>query len=164
MLSREEISGEATIPFDAAAYQQASAARPEREGVPDLRYRGPHLEPFSGRNRSLRVALSPRYIVHGIFSGERNSLASIIFTGVSIPKIGCRIQANEMLAGGMGGKEAAQHILAIDPKARLVVSSGYFDDPVLADYEEHVFCAIVPKPYKVADLAEVMSGLSNCAA
>ena len=66
------------------------------------------------------------------------------------------------IVGGMGGKEAAQHILAMDPKARLVVSSGYFDDPVLADYKEYGFCAIMPKPYKVADLAEVMSGLRSC--
>jgi two-component system, cell cycle sensor histidine kinase and response regulator CckA len=66
------------------------------------------------------------------------------------------------IAGGMGCKEAAEHILAMDPKARLVVSSGYFEDPVLADYREHGFCAIMPKPYKVADLAAVMSGLRNC--
>ena len=50
----------------------------------------------------------------------------------------------------------------MDPKARLVVSSGYFDEPVLADYKEHGFCAMMPKPYKVTDLAEVMSGLRNC--
>jgi len=63
--------------------------------------------------------------------------------------------------GGMGGKEAAQHILALDPRAQLVVSSGYFDDPVLADYKEYGFCAVMPKPYKVSDLAELMNSLSR---
>jgi len=60
------------------------------------------------------------------------------------------------IVGGMGGKEAAQHILALDPEARLVVSSGYFDDPVLADYRDYGFCAVLPKPYKSADLAELL--------
>jgi hypothetical protein len=63
------------------------------------------------------------------------------------------------VVGGLGGKEAAKHILTMDPKAQLVVSSGYFDDPVLADYQEHGFCAILPKPYKIADLAKVMGRL-----
>ncbi|UFS70926.1 response regulator [Geomonas sp. RF6] len=66
--------------------------------------------------------------------------------------------------GGMGGKEAAEHILRLDPEARLVVSSGYFDDPVLADYREHGFCAVLPKPYKSSDLAEVINNLDEAAA
>jgi two-component system, cell cycle sensor histidine kinase and response regulator CckA len=68
------------------------------------------------------------------------------------------------VVGGMGGKEAAQHILAIDPAARLVVSSGYSDDPVLADHRRYGFCAVLPKPYKVADLAEVMSQVGGAVA
>jgi two-component system, cell cycle sensor histidine kinase and response regulator CckA len=62
--------------------------------------------------------------------------------------------------GGMGGREAAARILAADSQAKLVVSSGYFEDPVLADYQEHGFRAVLPKPYRIAELAEVMSGLA----
>jgi two-component system, cell cycle sensor histidine kinase and response regulator CckA len=61
------------------------------------------------------------------------------------------------VVGGMGGKEAAQHILAHDPRARLVVSSGYSDDPVLADHKRYGFCSVLPKPYRVANVADVMS-------
>ncbi len=61
--------------------------------------------------------------------------------------------------GGMGGKEAAQHILRIDPQARLVVSSGYSNDPVMADHTRFGFCATIAKPYSMTDIAGVLSGL-----
>ncbi|GFO58760.1 hypothetical protein GMST_10850 [Geomonas silvestris] len=65
------------------------------------------------------------------------------------------------IPAGMGGKEAAREILNLDPQARLVVSSGYFDDPVMADYRAFGFCAVMPKPYKLAELALVMGRLSE---
>lgn len=65
------------------------------------------------------------------------------------------------IPAGMGGKEAAQAILAVDPDARLVVSSGYFDDPVMSDYRDYGFCAVMPKPYKLAELARLMGKLSG---
>ncbi|GFO53173.1 hypothetical protein GMSM_01800 [Geomonas sp. Red276] len=61
--------------------------------------------------------------------------------------------------GGMGGKEAAERILAFDPQACLVVSSGYSDDPVMADYQQYGFCSVLPKPYVMSSLAELMSTL-----
>jgi DNA-binding NarL/FixJ family response regulator len=59
--------------------------------------------------------------------------------------------------GGMGGKEAAQQILRIDPQALLVVSSGYSNDPVMADYSRFGFCATIVKPYGMAGIAGVLS-------
>jgi CheY-like chemotaxis protein len=61
--------------------------------------------------------------------------------------------------GGMGGKEAAQHILAIDPLARLIVSSGYSNDPVMADYSQFGFCATIAKPYTMAEISQILSRL-----
>ena len=63
------------------------------------------------------------------------------------------------IPGEMGGKEAAKHILGIDPKAKLIVSSGYSHDPVMAEYTQYGFCAAVIKPYKVSQLANVLSDL-----
>ena len=57
---------------------------------------------------------------------------------------------------GMGGKEAAQHILAYDPAARLIVSSGYSNDPVMAHYLDYGFCAAVVKPYRCAEIQEAL--------
>ncbi|MBM3264561.1 MAG: response regulator [candidate division Zixibacteria bacterium] len=58
--------------------------------------------------------------------------------------------------GGMGGREAASHILEKDPKAKIIVSSGYSNDPVLANYREYGFVGIVPKPYKTKQLSKTL--------
>ncbi len=63
--------------------------------------------------------------------------------------------------GGMGGKETAKEILAIDKNANLIVSSGYSKDPVLADYEKYGFKAIIAKPYKIEELSKVLSEVKN---
>ena len=58
--------------------------------------------------------------------------------------------------GGMSGKEAAAAIRARDPEALLVVSSGYSEDPVMAEHAADGFAAAVPKPYSASHLvAEV---------
>jgi CheY-like chemotaxis protein len=54
--------------------------------------------------------------------------------------------------GGMGGMEAVKKLLEIDPEAKVIVSSGYSTDLVMADYEEHGFSGIMTKPYSVEDL------------
>ncbi|HEU5078286.1 MAG TPA: PAS domain S-box protein [Opitutaceae bacterium] len=59
--------------------------------------------------------------------------------------------------GGMGGREAMQELLKIDPHVRAIVSSGYSSDPVLSNYRAHGFRGMVPKPYRFADLARTIS-------
>jgi two-component system, cell cycle sensor histidine kinase and response regulator CckA len=59
--------------------------------------------------------------------------------------------------GGMGGVEAAREILALDPGANLIVSSGYSYNPVMAQYKNYGFCAAVAKPYKVEELGHELS-------
>jgi CheY-like chemotaxis protein len=61
------------------------------------------------------------------------------------------------IPGGMGGVEAVQHILAIDAQAKVIVSSGYSQDPILDDYHAFGFCNIVPKPYQLIDLSRVLA-------
>jgi len=63
------------------------------------------------------------------------------------------------IPAGMGGKEAAQHILSCDPNARLIVSSGYSNDLALSDYGNYGFCGAVVKPYKVSELAGTLEAL-----
>jgi len=67
------------------------------------------------------------------------------------------------IPGGMGGKEAAQQILASDPAARLIVSSGYSSDPVMSDFLQHGFCAALPKPYRISELAQTLIRVSQLA-
>jgi signal transduction histidine kinase/DNA-binding response OmpR family regulator len=58
--------------------------------------------------------------------------------------------------GGMGGEEAVRALLALDPAAKAIVSSGYSDAPVLARYRDYGFCAALPKPFSGRVLALVL--------
>lgn len=61
------------------------------------------------------------------------------------------------IPGGMGGREAIRRLLAIDPDALAIVSSGYSDDTVLADHRSFGFRGVVRKPYRLRDLSEVVA-------
>jgi CheY-like chemotaxis protein len=63
------------------------------------------------------------------------------------------------IPGGMGGKETAQQILAIDPKACLIVSSGYSNDPIMSDYGSYGFAGAVAKPYNMAEFGQLLSSV-----
>jgi len=60
------------------------------------------------------------------------------------------------IPGGMGGVEAARQILAFAPEAKLIVSSGYSDDPVMANFSDYGFCASLEKPYNVEEIARIL--------
>ncbi len=60
------------------------------------------------------------------------------------------------IPGGMGGKEAVQEILKIDPAAKVIVSSGYSNDPILANYQQYGFKAAIAKPFLLADLSKAI--------
>ena len=63
--------------------------------------------------------------------------------------------------GGMGGRLAMEALRRIDPGVRGIVSSGYSNDPVLANYQAYGFCAVVPKPYEIADLARAIQDVAQ---
>jgi PAS domain S-box-containing protein len=65
------------------------------------------------------------------------------------------------IPGGMGGREAAAGILKIDPDARIVVSSGYANDPVMSDYRSYGFCAVIAKPYRIQELGETLTRVAR---
>ena len=60
------------------------------------------------------------------------------------------------IPAGMGGKDAVREFLKIDPKAKVIVSSGYSDDPVISKYREYGFADVVPKPYGSETLGEIL--------
>ncbi len=61
------------------------------------------------------------------------------------------------IPGGMGGKEAVQRLLEFDSKARVIVSSGYADDPVMANYRDYGFCGRLQKPMDLAKLSKAVN-------
>jgi PAS domain S-box-containing protein len=58
--------------------------------------------------------------------------------------------------GAMGGREALQHLRVLDPSVCAIVSSGYSHDPILGDPESHGFAAVLPKPYDLERLGNVL--------
>jgi CheY-like chemotaxis protein len=63
------------------------------------------------------------------------------------------------IPGGMGGKDAIQKILKIDPDARAIVSSGYANDSVMANYRKYGFKAAIGKPFKMAELKKTVNSV-----
>lgn len=61
------------------------------------------------------------------------------------------------IPGGMGGKEAVGKILEIDQDAKVIVSSGYSQDPVMANYESYGFIDILTKPYTLEEISKKIS-------
>lgn len=60
------------------------------------------------------------------------------------------------MPGGMGGSETIEHLRKIDPEVCAIVSSGYSDDPIMANYQRYGFRAMVPKPYRLNELQAVL--------
>lgn len=61
------------------------------------------------------------------------------------------------IPGGMGGKEAVQEILDLDPEAKVIVSSGYSTDPVMANYAKYGFKGRIVKPFQLEDLKKELA-------
>lgn len=60
------------------------------------------------------------------------------------------------IPGGMGGKETISRIQEIDPDVKAIVSSGYSNDPIMAEYQKYGFKGVIAKPYKINELSEVL--------
>ncbi len=58
--------------------------------------------------------------------------------------------------GGMGGKEAIQQLLRVDPHVKALASSGYSSDPIMADHKSYGFMGVVVKPCRAEDLSRVL--------
>ena len=58
--------------------------------------------------------------------------------------------------GGMGGMEAATRLKQLDPSAKLIVSSGYSDAPVMSHFSDYGFDAVILKPWTVKEISDVL--------
>ena len=61
------------------------------------------------------------------------------------------------IPGGMGGKETLRLIKDHDPAAKVIVSSGYSNDPVMAQAGQFGFSGFIAKPYNLLDLSKVLT-------
>lgn len=59
--------------------------------------------------------------------------------------------------GGTGGKEAMRKMRELDPKVKAIVSSGYSNDPIMAEYREFGFVNVLVKPYVIEALSTAVA-------
>jgi PAS domain S-box-containing protein len=65
------------------------------------------------------------------------------------------------IPSGIGGKEAIKLIQKIDPNVKALISSGYSNDPVMANYNDYGFMGAVRKPYSQDELGAAISTILN---
>lgn len=60
------------------------------------------------------------------------------------------------IPGGKGGRETVQEIRKLDPRVKAIVSSGYSDVAVMADYRDYGFDGVMVKPYRIEEMSRVL--------
>lgn len=60
------------------------------------------------------------------------------------------------IPGGMGGEQAIKKLQQINPEVKAIVSSGYSNDPIIANYSNYGFSGCVVKPYRGEELNEAL--------
>ena len=60
------------------------------------------------------------------------------------------------LPGEAGGREVLRQLQTIDPAVKAIVVSGYASDPVLANYRDYGFNAMVAKPFTLRELTAAL--------
>jgi len=61
--------------------------------------------------------------------------------------------------GAMGGREALNLLLQLDPGVKAVVSSGYANDTTVSDFQSFGFAGVLSKPYTLHEIQKVLAGL-----
>jgi len=64
------------------------------------------------------------------------------------------------IPGGMGGQIAIGKLLELDPQAKAIVASGYFSDPVMANFQEYGFIGCLRKPFKIDEVGRLLMNLN----
>ena len=91
------------------------------------------------------------------------------FAGDGVEAIGLYKKAREIglpfiavimdltIAGGMGGEETIRILREFDENITAIASSGYSNDPIMADFERYGFSGVISKPYMVSDLGNILN-------
>lgn len=60
------------------------------------------------------------------------------------------------IPNGMGGMETMEELRKMDPDVTAIVSSGYSNAPVMADYSMYGFAGVMMKPYSISQLSDLL--------
>lgn len=62
---------------------------------------------------------------------------------------------------GLNGIETIKVLKVVDPQVKAILSSGFTTDPVMTYFQEYGFQGILPKPYKMKDIEDVLCKISS---
>jgi two-component system cell cycle sensor histidine kinase/response regulator CckA len=65
------------------------------------------------------------------------------------------------IPGGMGGRETIVKLKELNPLVKAIVSSGYSNDEVMANYEAYGFCGRISKPIRLVTLSEELKRVTE---
>ena len=65
------------------------------------------------------------------------------------------------IPGGMGGDRIVATMRERDPHLKAVACSGYSDNPIIANFKDHGFCAVLRKPFNLHELADKVGELTG---
>ncbi|MBS1238581.1 MAG: multi-sensor hybrid histidine kinase, partial [Deltaproteobacteria bacterium] len=60
---------------------------------------------------------------------------------------------------GMGGADAINKLHKIDPEAKVIISSGYTNDPIIKDFKKYNFSGAISKPFDIDELVRVIESV-----
>ena len=63
------------------------------------------------------------------------------------------------IRSGMGCQETMENLLRVDPAVKAIVSSGFSNDPLIANYGDYGFQAVLTKPYRTQEMSTVLREL-----
>ncbi len=96
------------------------------------------------------------YVTESVYNGEEALLK--YREALTSGKTFAFVLLDLTIPGGMGGKETAQKLLELDPEARMIVYSGYSDNPVVARFGEYGFYNRLMKPFTIDALRRALQG------
>ncbi|MHA1746162.1 MAG: ATP-binding protein, partial [Promethearchaeota archaeon] len=63
--------------------------------------------------------------------------------------------------GGLGGLETLKKLKQLDPEMKVIVTSGYSNDPVLSNFQNYGFDGKIEKPFVIETMSRVISEIIN---
>jgi two-component system cell cycle sensor histidine kinase/response regulator CckA len=66
-----------------------------------------------------------------------------------------------IIPGGLGGKETVKKIREMDTNVKIIVASGYSNDPVMANYEKYGFDGVIAKPFHIEELIKILKSIMS---
>jgi PAS domain S-box-containing protein len=90
------------------------------------------------------------------FAGEGKEALKLFLEGEKTGQNFDAVILDLTVPAGMGGKETLGELLKINPRVKVIVSSGYSEDPVMAKFEEYGFAGVIAKPYRVSEISKVL--------